>query len=153
VDTVIYLWYGNGSITTSQENKPGVWDSSYQMVLHLAEASAPYQDSTVNAYSSAVGTDPAQAPGRIGHGQSFQKALQQYIPFLGTQSPNPAQDSTIETWIKTSDSATTLALGKWWSDGIGSSDMSYLLGYASGYPMAWSGSDAGVPGRREPLSR
>jgi len=34
-DTVIYVNYGNASITTPQENRVGVWDSSYQGVWHL----------------------------------------------------------------------------------------------------------------------
>ncbi|HEX5431489.1 MAG TPA: DUF2341 domain-containing protein, partial [Bryobacteraceae bacterium] len=36
-DTVIYLFYGNDSITTSQENKTGVWDSNYKFVQHLSD--------------------------------------------------------------------------------------------------------------------
>ncbi|KPJ58601.1 MAG: hypothetical protein AMJ46_13950, partial [Latescibacteria bacterium DG_63] len=36
-DTVIYLCYGNSTITSSQENVTGVWDSNYKGVWHLAE--------------------------------------------------------------------------------------------------------------------
>src|ERR1700694_1577123 len=49
-DTAIYMQYGNSSITTSQENKAGVWDTSYKMVLHLGESAAPYNDSTSNTF-------------------------------------------------------------------------------------------------------
>jgi len=35
-DTVIYMFYGNGSITTDQSNKMGVWDANYKGVWHLA---------------------------------------------------------------------------------------------------------------------
>ena len=57
-DTVFYVSYGDSTIQTSQENRTGVWDSSYEMVLHLAEAAAPYNDSTANAYVSGGGTPP-----------------------------------------------------------------------------------------------
>ena len=38
-DTVLYLNYGNGSVTTSQENRAGGWDSSYKGVWNGAELS------------------------------------------------------------------------------------------------------------------
>src|SRR5437660_4509790 len=28
-DTVVYMFYGNGAVTTDQSNKTGVWDSNY----------------------------------------------------------------------------------------------------------------------------
>jgi hypothetical protein len=37
IDTVIYLFYGNGSITSSQANPAGVWDSNYKGVWHLSQ--------------------------------------------------------------------------------------------------------------------
>ncbi|KPJ58222.1 MAG: hypothetical protein AMJ46_14505, partial [Latescibacteria bacterium DG_63] len=36
-DTVIYMYYGNSAITSSQENAAGVWDSNYAAVWHLKE--------------------------------------------------------------------------------------------------------------------
>ena len=39
-DTVIYLFYGNASIVTSQENKAGVWDAGYKAVYHLGNGVA-----------------------------------------------------------------------------------------------------------------
>jgi RHS repeat-associated protein len=102
-DTVIYLRYASSVVITSQENRPGVWDSNYQMVLHLGEAAAPYHDSSINAYTSSGGgaTYPAQAAGRIGNGQSFNGSTGQYISFSQSQSPNPNAAITMEGWIKT----------------------------------------------------
>ena len=40
VNTVIYLFYGNSSITTSQQNTTGVWDSNFKAVWHLANGSS-----------------------------------------------------------------------------------------------------------------
>jgi hypothetical protein len=38
VDTVIYLFYGNPSVTISQENKAGVWRNGYVSVYHRTYA-------------------------------------------------------------------------------------------------------------------
>ena len=35
--TVLYIYYGNASITSSPENKTGVWDSNYKGVWHLGD--------------------------------------------------------------------------------------------------------------------
>lgn len=65
-DTVLYLHYGDASITTSQQDASGVWSGGYRFVAHLA---APL-DST--------GATPALSPnsvgaatGQIGGAQSF----------------------------------------------------------------------------------
>src|SRR4030065_2715347 len=34
-DTVIYIAYGNASITTDQQNKTGTWNSNFVLVDHL----------------------------------------------------------------------------------------------------------------------
>ena len=44
------MYYGDPSITCSQENKAGVWDASYREVFHLDE-SADHTDSTQNAFT------------------------------------------------------------------------------------------------------
>jgi len=35
IDTIIYMWYGNSTVTVSQENKPGVWSNGYVNVWHF----------------------------------------------------------------------------------------------------------------------
>jgi hypothetical protein len=125
-DMAIYLQYGNSIVSASQQNGSGVWDSNFQMVLHLDETAAPYHDSTVNAYSSTGGVAPAAAEGKMGGGQSFDGASQ-YIAYSQAQSPNPTGSITLETWIKTTDTSLKGILGKWASDGSSGSDESYEL--------------------------
>ncbi len=129
-DTVIYVQYGSGSVLTSQENKTGVWDSNYQMVLHMGEAAAPYHDSTSNEYMGANGAlgPPAQAAGKIGEGQSFGG----YIAF--SQSPSPAGAITLEAWVQTSESGQRGVLGKWGNDGSSNGDEAYQMMYSGGFP-------------------
>jgi len=54
-DTVFYLFYGNSSISTSQSNKNGVWDSNYVGVWHLPNGSTlNANDSTSNANNGTI---------------------------------------------------------------------------------------------------
>lgn len=52
-EMVIYLCYGKSAISSSQENKTGVWDSNFKGVWHLKEdpsgTAPPVKDSTSNA--------------------------------------------------------------------------------------------------------
>ncbi|KKT66981.1 MAG: MshQ-like protein, partial [Candidatus Curtissbacteria bacterium GW2011_GWC1_44_33] len=65
-DKAIYMYYGNSSISTSQENKTAVWDSNYKGVWHMHNASSPIRDSTVNGYNGAAfGTVSFNAAGKI----------------------------------------------------------------------------------------
>ncbi|HEX4133776.1 MAG TPA: LamG-like jellyroll fold domain-containing protein, partial [Bryobacteraceae bacterium] len=149
-DTVFYISYGNSTVTTSQENRTGVWDGNYQMILHLGEMAAPYPDSTANSYTSTGGTSPAASAGKIGGGQSFDGATQ-YIAWSQTQSPNPTGAISLETWIKTTDtpapgSPAKGVFGKWESDGAAASDQSYEIVYhATGQPSGFLEQDNATP--------
>ena len=70
-DTTLYMCYGDSSVTTSQEDVNGVWDSDYVGVWHMGEGGGTAYDSTSNGndatdHASATGTD-----GQIGDGQEF----------------------------------------------------------------------------------
>jgi hypothetical protein len=73
-DTVIYMFYGNSSVTTDQSNKTGVWSSNYEAVWHLDETSGTVNyDSTsnnINANKNSS-TSPSPAAGLFGEVQSF----------------------------------------------------------------------------------
>src|SRR5579863_4651657 len=54
-DTVIYMFYGNPSVTTDQSNKMAVWDSNYAGVWHLPNGSTlSASDSTSNANNGTI---------------------------------------------------------------------------------------------------
>jgi RHS repeat-associated protein len=65
-DTILYVFYGNPSITTTQANSKGVWDSNYQAVYHLGNLASPglASDSTTSANDSSV-SYLAASPGII----------------------------------------------------------------------------------------
>ena len=70
-DTVVYVFYGNPNITTSQANPAGVWDRNYTAVYHLADAATnSASDSTVNGNSGTY-TSVLAATGQIDGAASF----------------------------------------------------------------------------------
>lgn len=75
VDTVIYMAYGNGSITTFQGGARGdAWNSSYKVVLHLSDdINAIGYDSTVNA-NDFTNTNVTGIASKIGEGGNFYAA-------------------------------------------------------------------------------
>jgi hypothetical protein len=69
-DTILYVVYGDSTITTSQENVPGTWDTFYTGVWHLGESSGLRYDSKQANHLSDVGS-VGNAPGQIGVAASF----------------------------------------------------------------------------------
>lgn len=68
-DTLIYMFYGDSGVSTSQENVNGTWNANYQGVYHFNSSS---KDSTSNARH---GTDTSMsygsAYGKIGSGSTY----------------------------------------------------------------------------------
>ncbi len=96
-DTVIYLWYGNSAITTSQENVTGVWDANFKGVWHLPNGTTlTANDSTGVNNLTNNGTTPAIV-GKVDGGASF-NGSSQYLS--RTSAPTTATDNyTMEAWI------------------------------------------------------
>ena len=75
VNTVINMYYGNSSITTTQ-NSTDTWDSNYKMVQHLNDTTTS-TSTTSDSTSNAVGgtkkgaNEPIEATGKIGKAQDF----------------------------------------------------------------------------------
>ncbi len=97
-DTTIYLFYGNPNVTTSQQNRSGVWDSNFMGVWHLANGTVlSTSDSTTNLNN---GTDygATAATGQIDGAASFNG--NSYID-IGNMGAFPTQ-GTIEFWMQPS---------------------------------------------------
>jgi hypothetical protein len=101
-DTVIYMYYGNSSISTSQENVNGVWDSNFKGVWHLKEATGTNAaDSTSNALTATQSNSPTQGAAQVGGGLTFNGSTQQ----LNTGSTTAIGDLsiiTVSAWVKIS---------------------------------------------------
>ena len=72
-DTVIYLFYGNSSVTTTdQSSQNGVWDSNYKGVWHLSNGSTlSGTDSTFNGYALTNNNSTAATTGEVDGAASF----------------------------------------------------------------------------------
>ncbi|GAJ04776.1 unnamed protein product, partial [marine sediment metagenome] len=71
-DTVIYMYYGNNCISSSQENITGVWNSNFVGVWHLSESSGTAQDSTSYGTSGSLsGTVTQGSTGNIDGAYDF----------------------------------------------------------------------------------
>jgi hypothetical protein len=99
-DTVIYMFYGNPLVTTSQSNKTAVWDSNYAGVYHFPNGSTlNANDSTSNGNTGSVaGASPAT--GQIGGGGSF-NGSGSYIDAGNTTGLQITSNAiTLSAWIK-----------------------------------------------------
>src|SRR5260370_5704363 len=97
-DTIIYFLYGNSSITTSQENKTGVWDSNYKGIWHFANGtSLNVNDSTSNG-ANGTNSGATATAGQIDGAASFNGSSQINIAASGSLTA----PFTIEAWAKPS---------------------------------------------------
>ncbi|CAB1056318.1 hypothetical protein D1BOALGB6SA_1054, partial [Olavius sp. associated proteobacterium Delta 1] len=101
-DTVFYLAYGNSSISSSQEDVPGVWDANYKGVWHLEEDVTDEQTSGTHDDSTSNGNDGSQnenveATGKIADGQDFD-GNDDYVNLSDVDLL--AADFTLNAWIK-----------------------------------------------------
>ena len=103
-DTVIYMFYGNSSITTDQSNKTGTWDSNYKGVWHLPNGTTlSANDSTANANNGTV--SGATATNGVIDGAANFTATTQKIDVGNPSSLQITSNAiTLEAWVKTSES-------------------------------------------------
>ncbi|MFX1469027.1 MAG: DUF2341 domain-containing protein, partial [Promethearchaeota archaeon] len=110
VDTIIYLYYGNASMS-ARENPEGVWNSNYEGVWHLSESpsdpSPQFQDRTLNnndgtAYGGMSSED--QVSGQIDGSIDFD-GTDDYIN-LGSSINIASSSFSVSTWAKRGSSST-----------------------------------------------
>jgi len=95
-DTVIYLFYGNGSVTTFQGNTNGTWNSSYLFMIH---GSNVLTDSTANARDFTC-TTPTYSTGKFGTCMSNPDADALKVPARTDSGlPSGTADRTIRLWV------------------------------------------------------
>ncbi|HEY6350972.1 MAG TPA: DUF2341 domain-containing protein, partial [Candidatus Angelobacter sp.] len=96
IDTTIYLLYGNSSVTTSQENKTGVWDVYFQGVWHLNGNPLSAADSTSQGRIGTINGATATT-GRIGGAANFSGNSQDIQ--IGNMGARPTK-GTISLWTQ-----------------------------------------------------
>ncbi|HKO45275.1 MAG TPA: DUF2341 domain-containing protein [Pyrinomonadaceae bacterium] len=100
-DTILYMCYGNSSVTTDQSNKSGVWDPSYKGVWHLPNGSnLSAGDSMVNANNGTIsGAVAAQA--KVGGGGDF-NGSSDYIDVKAGKVDTSTTTGTVSAWVRIS---------------------------------------------------
>jgi hypothetical protein len=103
-DTVIYMFYGNTSISTDQSNKTVVWDSNYDGVWHLPNGtSLTAKDSTSKGNNGTI-TGATATSGEV-DGAASLSGSGQYVDVGNSSSLQITGNAlTLETWLKTSES-------------------------------------------------
>ena len=131
-DTVIYLFYGNSSVTTDQSNAGGTWNSNFMGVWHFPE----WDDAGVPLIPAANGNNgtiggATATNGQIDGGASFNGSTA-YIDVPNSTSLNSVT-ATWSAWIKTTQSASNypFILGR--ADGSGSMNGISLFVDPAGY--------------------
>ncbi len=103
-DTVIYMYYGNGS-ATNQQTPEAVWDSNHVMVQHLNESCGQHFDSTGNYNDSndvKVATQGQATITKIGPNDEFKIDHYVQVPDRGIDSSLDLSGSgsiTLSAWI------------------------------------------------------
>lgn len=100
-DTVVFVFYGNSSITSDQSNKTGVWDSNFVGVWHLPNGTTlTTGDSTSNGNNATNVSSVAATTGEIGGGASFNGSSNYLnVPIATSLKSIPAITSSL--WMKT----------------------------------------------------
>lgn len=102
-DTIIYIHYGNSSITTSQEDKAGVWGSSFALVTHLEDGiTVTGADSTGNNHTPLIGSNVPAVTGQIDGGSShFSGDVDNTLRYAEiSDSLSPTTAVTLSLWFK-----------------------------------------------------
>ena len=98
-DTVIYMFYGNSSISTDQSNKNAVWDSNFKGVWHLPNGSTlSASDSTSNGNTGSLVNTPTAVTGQI-DGAAGLNGSNQYIRVTSSSSIKPMSALTLSGWV------------------------------------------------------
>lgn len=97
-DTVLYMCYGDSEISSSQENKTGVWDASKVGVWHLPDGAVLGLNDSTSAALNLTNHSLAAAAGAVGGGASA-NGSSQYAARAANANFN-TDDYTVEAWIK-----------------------------------------------------
>ncbi|HLC91716.1 MAG TPA: DUF2341 domain-containing protein [Candidatus Saccharimonadales bacterium] len=128
-NTVIYLAYGNGAITTDQSAATTTWDSNYKGVWHLQSmgtGAGAITDSTSNANHGTLTNTPTSTTGQIGNGGSFTAGSSQYMS--GANGVTGAGTFAWETWVKVPSNPSSQGHVVGLMQGNGSSTFDHTLG-------------------------
>ncbi|MDD5749166.1 MAG: DUF2341 domain-containing protein [Patescibacteria group bacterium] len=101
-DTIIYMFYGNGDISTSQEDVYNTWDDYHIMVYHKPDGSSSAIKNSANANNQGTkkaSGEPVEINGRIGKAQDYDGS-NDYVNIPHHSSQLLTSGMTISVWMK-----------------------------------------------------
>ncbi len=124
-DTQFYLYYGNASVSASEQNKTGVWDANYVLVDHFGDGTTlSTADSTSNANTGSGVNSPTAATGKTGGGIGLVKSSSQYVAIPDAANLRISGAITVEAWVYGTGYATDTIYGV-----LDKGGTAYLNGY------------------------
>ncbi|MFH1826214.1 MAG: DUF2341 domain-containing protein [bacterium] len=105
-DTTIYMYYGNGDVSTSQENIYQVWSNGFVGVWHLNETSGNCINSASSSYEGTRNGTVVPVAGVVGNGQDFQNVWTDVATqcvwtdwFTVSSFPIPLPNGSVSIWV------------------------------------------------------
>ena len=133
-NTVIYVKYGDATVTTPTQNQNGTWNSNFKGVWHLNQAASPQTDSTSTPSNASHNgaPAPATATGLIGSGVSMSSTTgTAYLDYRATKFNWTSSDTfTYQGWFKTTDGYGPLFSQR--DNGAGNPVIDITVGYNGG---------------------
>lgn len=114
VDTVIYLGFGNATITTDGTSNT-TWSSAYKLVWHFKDGTTlTTTDSTSNAFNGTNNNTATAGVGQIDGGVVLNSASSQFISFSDGSNALSFADTTFtyNLWFKSSTSSNQVPMSK-----------------------------------------
>lgn len=140
-DTVLFMDYGDPSVSSSQENVAGVWNSNFKGVWHLKEDPADpapqFLDSTSNPNEGSASSllTANQVPGQIDGSLEFDDTNERHVNVPDDPTLRIPADITASAWVNTTDADADVGVivNKWGP--IGSRN--YWLGKTNASDLAF----------------
>jgi hypothetical protein len=124
VDTSLYIFYGNSSITTAQTNPAAVWGPNYKAVYHLGNGSSlSLSDSGLAANTLTQTGTVTAASGIIGGSALFTSG--NYLATSGFGMPSGTTTRVESMWMKFTSSSSPVRIGGYGSAGTQGQDFRF----------------------------
>jgi hypothetical protein len=99
-NTVIYIAYGDSSISTYQSTATSVWNSAFKGVWHFPNGTTlGALDSTINGVNGTLVNTPTATTGKADGGIAMASASSQYVNLGNAASLRITGDITISCWV------------------------------------------------------
>jgi RHS repeat-associated protein len=154
-DTVLYVFYGNPNITTSQQNPVGVWGTNYQAVYHLSNLGTGVAADSSTYGNNATLTSVVPAPGGIDGTASF-NGVSSYVQAPTTVFPSYPLGTYANVGIPTSSQTTSTpfaaSFGVWFNTASAGGILGQAGQMCAGFFMACYDYQPVVPGDYDPYA-